>query len=408
MSVENFLRTLECPVNADIEPVEIKFMEHVKDRIQAVAAAYDENEVAQESDYLRGFHKDFFDFSLDWTKRELQNNAQQANHPDAVAMKKDARDMLAGLQANIVEFALAYMHINRFIILLREEIRKEEIKMGADITNMKWSSDVGNAISKYRKRKRDILAEMENLGQARKILEAIEPEFDKFKSALITLFGAEKAAQLTRSLVSAFRTSDDMKIRKTLRTIKDAKKRFGMDQKTHQGHIDQIEKSVLALQAVFTEQRDVLAGADERLYLKPIETDLAYNGKIVELRQIKGFLAKYHLPYMQSKLDSLARLKEKMLVIGSLESLMTMYRQLLAGLARPLSTLEEIRAYEDAVVNKAKYLLGSHFQEIPNIRRDAGKAVQEFRDGRKEFDEIQQMALETIDGVDEKSAKAAY
>ena len=407
MSIESFLRELEQPVNADIEPVEKKFMENVKDRIQAVAAAYDESEVAQEAEWIRAYHKDFFDFSLDWTKRELQSNAQQSNHPDAAIIKKDAQNMLAGMQVNIVEFALAYMHINRFVTLLRDEIKKEEIKLGADITNMKWSSDVGNAIAKYRKRKRDIVAGIDKLHQARKILEETEPEFSKISSALITLFGAEAAGKLNRSLVSAFRTSDDMKVRKTLRTIKDTKKRFSVDQKTYQASIAQIDDSVARLQNVFTTQIEMLAGDDERLYLKPIETDLAYNGKIVELRQIKGFLSKYHLPYMQYKMDSLARLKEKMLVIGSMEALMTIYRQLLTGLAQPLPTLEEIRAYEDVVVNKAKYLLSSHFQEIPNIRRDAEKIVQEFRDGRKEFDEIQQMQLDIIEGVDEKSAKAA-
>ena len=113
MSIESFLRELEQPVNADIEPVEKKFMENVKDRIQAVAAAYDESEVAQEAEWIRAYHKDFFDFSLDWTKRELQSNAQQSNHPDAAIIKKDAQNMLAGMQVNIVEFALAYMHINR-------------------------------------------------------------------------------------------------------------------------------------------------------------------------------------------------------------------------------------------------------------------------------------------------------
>lgn len=407
MSVESFLQSLGEPQNADIEPVEKKFLEAVKDRIQAVAAVYDEAEVQKESDWLRAYHKDFFDFSIEWTKRELQSHAGQKSHPDAAALKKDAQGMLSGLQANIVEFALAYMHINRFFVLLREEIRKEEIKLGADITFMKWSSDVGNAIVKYRKRKKQLLEDIENLGQAKKILEEIEPDMDGIKSALITLFGAEKATSLTRSLISSFRTSDDVKVRKTLKLIKDTKKRFGVDGKTYQTNLAQIEASAAKLQQVFAEQKDVLSGDDERLYLRPIETDLAYNGKVLELKQIKGFLAKYHLPYMQSKLDNLGRLKEKMLVIGSLEGLMTLYKQLLAGLARPLSTLEDIRAYEDATVNKAKYLLGSHFQEIPNIHRDAEKIVQEFRKGRKEFEDMEKMKLETIEGVEEKAAKSA-
>lgn len=407
MSVESFLQELGEPQNADIEPVEKKFLEAVKDRIQAVSAAYDETAVQKESDWLRGYHKDFFDFSIEWTKRELKSHAGQKNHPDAAALKKEAQGMLSSLQVSIVEFALSYMHINRFFVLLREEIRKEEIKLGADVNFMKWSSDVGEAIVKYRRRKRDLLTDIENLGKAKAILEGIEPDIDNINSSLTTLFGGEKAIPLTRSLISSFRTSDDVKVRKTLKLIKDTKKRFGVDGKTYQTHIANIEKAVGTLQKVFAEQKDVLSGDDERLYLRPIETDLAYNGKVTELKQIKGFLAKYHLPYMQSKLDNLGRLKEKMLVIGSLEGLMTLYKQLLAGLARPLATLEDIRAYEDATVNKAKYLLGSHFQEISNIHRDAEKVVQEFRKGREEFEQMEKMKLETIDGVEEKVAKSA-
>ena len=397
MSVEQFLQELGQPQNADIEPVEKKFMEQVKDRIQAVTETYDEKLVEGEEAWLRGFHKDFFDFSIEWTKRELQANSGRNNHPDAAPLKKDAQAMISELQTNIIEFALCYMKINRFITLLRDEIKKEEIRMGAGIGNMNWSSDLGDVIAKHRGQKRKLLRETEQLGEARVILEKAEIHFGHMNKALVTLFGADKATTLMRSYFSGLRTMDGVRIRKALRAIKDTKKKFSVDQKSYKAGIDTIEKSAAAIQALLEENREVLTDQDGKFYLKPMETDLAYNGKIEDLKKIKGFLAKYHLPYMQFKLDSLARLKEKMLVIDSLEGLMTLYKKLLSGLARPLTTLEEIRAYENDAVNPAKYLMSGHFQEIPNIWRDAQKTVQEFRDGRKEFEEIENMELQTIE-----------
>ena len=86
-----------------------------------------------------------------------------------------------------------------------------------------------------------------------------------------------------------------------------------------------------------TEKNQALLTSEEtRIFLKPIETDLAYNADIRELQKIKGFLAKYHLPYMQYKLDTLSHLKDKLLVINSLESLMTLYKRLIMGIAFPL------------------------------------------------------------------------
>lgn len=401
MSVESFLRALELPVNADIEPVEKKFLEHVKDRIQAAQVSYDEQSVQVEEQWMRDFHRDFFDFAIEWTKREMQKNADQVNHPEAAAFKKQARDMLAELQTNIIEFSLCYMHINRFITLLRDEIKSEEIKMGINVTNMKWSSDVGNAIAKYRKQKKMLVQDTESLMQARTVLEGAEKHFTLINKTTQNLFGADKAAPLTRSMISGLRTSDAMKVRKMLCALKDTKKKFSIDQKTYSASLANIERAVESLQKTLTEHKDRISDIDGKLYLKPIEVDLAYNGKIAELRKIKGFLAKYHLPYMQHKLDSLARLREKTLVIGSMESLMTLYKKMLSGLAQPLTSLEDIRNFENDVVNQVKYLMSGHFQEIPNIRRDAENVVQEFRDGRKEFEEMQNLELNTIEGVGE-------
>lgn len=397
MSVEQFLRDLEQPQNADIEPVEKKFMEQVKDRIQAVTETYDEKLVEGEEAWLRAFHKDFFDFSVAWVKQELQENAGRKNHPDAAPLKQDAQAMISGLQTNIIEFALCYMKINRFITLLRDEIKKEEIRMGSAVGNMNWSSDLGDVIAKHRGQKRRLLGETEQLGEARVILEKAEVHFGHMNKALVSLFGSDKATTLMRSYFSGLRIMDDVRIRKALRAIKETKKKFSVDQKSYKAGIETIEKAAADIQGLLEENREVLTDQDGKFYLKPMETDLAYNGKIEDLKKIKGFLAKYHLPYMQFKLDSLARLKEKMLVVGSLESLMTLYRKLLSGLAQPLTSLEEVRAFENDAVNPAKYLVSGHFQEIPNIWRDAQKAVQEFRDGRKEFEEIEKMELQTIE-----------
>ena len=389
MSSETFVQDMGLPVNADISHVESAFMARMKERLQHIADNYDEVEVKAEEAWLRAQFKDFFVYARDWIRRETARFVGQKEYQGADRVKKDAEQVLDELESYITEFSSCYMHLNRFMTLLRDEIRAEEVKLSTgSYRNIKWTADSGIMIARYRKEKQLLVARTDRMSEARKMLEKIEDYFINIKKALINLYGKEKAEPLMRKINSALRTMDERKLRKALREISDSKSRFGVDQKTTQSNLQYVENTANALFTLIMGNVELLTGEEGRVFLRPIETDVAYNSDIKDLQKIKGFLAKYHLPYMQYKLDSLSHLKEKLLVINSLESLMTLYKRLIMGIAVPLKDIKVIRMYENDVLNHVKYLLSGHFQELPKILQRAEETVQEFRITVDEIEEI--------------------
>ena len=392
MSTENFVQELGLPVNADIAHVESAFMERMKQRLQHIADNYAEVEVKGEESWLREQFTLYFAYANEWIGRETARFAGQQEYQGADRVKKDAGQVLEELESYITEFSSCYMHLNRFMTLLRDEIRAEETKLSTGgYRNIKWTADSGIMIARYRKEKQLLVTRTERMGEARKLLEQIEDRFINIKKALVNLYGKEKAEPLMRKINSALRTMDERKLRKALREISETKSRFGLDQKTTQSNTQYVENTASALFTLIMENVELLTGEEGRVFLRPIETDMAYNSDIKDLQKIKGFLAKYHLPYMQYKLDSLAHLKEKLLVINSQESLMTLYKRLIMGIAVPLKDIKVVRMYESDVLNHVKYLLTGHFQELPKILQRAEETVQEFRLTVDEIEEITSM-----------------
>lgn len=252
MSTESFLQALELPVNSDIEPVERRFMEEVKQRIQAVAASFDEAEVAQEEAWLRSAFGDFYAFSLEWAQRELRSNEKGKDHHEAARLKKDAKTVIADLQRHIIEFAICYMHINRFMTLLRDEIKAEEMR-GRRVGNVRWTADVGQAIAKYRGQKKKLTDWLRHLDTIRPLVQQIEGALSDIESGLKNLFGADTGAKLLRGFVAAYRSHDTTRAQRALSETKQQKKKFTVDQKSYEAGLSQIERQAAAVRAYESE-----------------------------------------------------------------------------------------------------------------------------------------------------------
>ncbi len=398
MSIESLLRDLGLPVNTDIDPVERALMEKVKDRIQHVTENYAESELQAEEKWLRGYLKDFFDFSMEWAGKEAIKYKDIKEFDSAPKLKNEAKATLTELQQYVADFSSCYMHISHFMTLLRDEINNEEVRLSSGTANnIKWTADSGIMMERYRKEKKGLLKRMERMGVARTLLEQVESDFIKIKKSLEILFGKDKAEPYTRRFNASIRMTDFRKARKTLKEINEAKKKFGLDKKTAQQNLKTIEASAEKILALTEKEQKTLMSEENKIFLRPMETDLAYNSDIKELHKIKAFLAKYHLPYMQYKLDSLSHLKDKLLVMNSLENLMTLYKRLIMGVARPLKDIKIIRLYESEILNHVKYLLSSHFIELPTILKRAEETVQEFRESRTELEEFSEMDLKEIE-----------
>lgn len=401
-----FVASLGFEQDADIDAVERRFLEIIKERLQKVSTNFDEAEVKKEETWLREIHIHYFRYVMQWVMDEARNNKTQTS-AEAIKLKKQAREVMDGLQRHMIEFVCCYMHLNRFMTLLRDEIRSEEARLGAgNSRDTKWTSDAGAMIGRYKTQKRILLGHMDRMKSARPILELLESTFDDFRHCIGYLYGGDKVDTLQRPVIAALRTKDFRRARKALTEIAEGKKKFSIDQKSIDDSVSRLLAAGKKIIDTCESNEEILVSDENRLYLKPGETDQAYNSQIRELRKIKGFLAKYYMPYMQYKLDMLMHLKDKLLVNGSVESQMTLYKRLMAGIARPLADIKELRTYESEVLEKIKYLLAGQFQEVPVILTRARETVNEFRQGADDFLDIEKLEISEIDLSDDDKVAA--
>ena len=396
MSVHPFLEQLGFDKPTDIDSVERRFLDVVKDHLQNVSTNYDEAEVKAQETWLRDIHKRYFQYTLEWVLEESRQHKVQPG-AEAIKLKKQARDVMGDLQKHMIEFACCYMHLNRYVTLLRDEVRGEDERLGIANKDTKWTSDTGTMVARYNVQKRQLTDAAGRMKKAAPYVAALDSSLNDMRAVLTKLHGADKAETLQRSLIAALRIKDFDRARKALQDIVETAKA-----PADASALDQAGQSVIAL----CEQHQALFVSDEdRLFIKPSETEQAYNAYMRELARIKATLAKYYRPYMQYKIETLFHLKDKLLVIGSIEGQTILYRRLLTGFAQPLNDMKDLRSYESDVLDKIKYLLGGRFQEVPVILERARETVSEFRSGADEFRDIEK--LDTGGVSDDQTDQAA-
>ena len=147
MALHPFLASLGFMEPADIDAVEKRFLEVVKEHLQRIATNYDEAAVKKEEAWLREIHTRFFQYTLQWVMDEARHNKAPPG-PEALKLKKQAREIMNDLQRHMTEFSCCYMHLHRFMTLLRDEIRGEEVRLGVPAAkDIKWTSDAGTMLA---------------------------------------------------------------------------------------------------------------------------------------------------------------------------------------------------------------------------------------------------------------------
>lgn len=399
MSVHPFLELLGFDKAADIDAVERRFLDVVKDHLQNVSTNYDEAEVRGQEAWLRDLHSRFFQYALEWVMEESRQHKAPPT-AEALKLKKQAREIMGDLQRHMVEFACCYMHLNRYVTLLRDEMRGEEERLGVGGKDTKWTSDTGTMVARYNVQKRQLADSAERMKKAGPLAAVVDGHLGDMRLVLTKIHGADKADLLQRSLVAALRTKEFTRARKALGDILESAK--------NAADASALDSAGRAVIAACEEHQDLFVSDEGRLFLKPSETDQAYNVSMRELAKIKAIMGKYYRPYMQYKIETLFHLKDKLLVIGSIEGQTILYRRLLTGFAAPLAEMKDLRAYESDVLDKIKYLLGSQFQEVPVILARARETVGEFRSGAEEFRDIEKLDTGGVgdDTIDQAAASA--
>ena len=390
------------PDGADFDDVGRNFIDHVKAHVQKGADSYDDEAVRQEEEYLRALFPKFFEFTVYWIRDEIARNKDTRNHADAVKLKNEAKGVLRVLQDNIITFTIVSMALNRFMVLVRDEIKKSDAKSinYADKKKIKWTGDTGVMLSRNKKRKVEIDALLAGYENALPVVEIAEKEFKSFHDGLSALFSREDAEKIFGAVRSSLRVGNFTRARGVIRDMAKISPRFTIDKKTTEENIAALDKTAETMIARLEANAENLRSEDQKLFLGLSELRLIQDSLKMELRKIRAYIVKYNLPYMEYKLDQLAMLRDKLLVVGSLDSLMTLYLRLVSGMARPMAKLEDVRLYEAEILGPIKFMQGGQFEEIQKIHEAAVKTVEEFRRVRQEYQEELAVLIGDADAVE--------
>lgn len=334
-----------------------------------IAAALPEKSGGAEQ--LQMLHDRFFRGCMAWTAAALKQARPQVDHPEAIKRKKSGRALIEALQGQLLDFSLCDFDIQRY----SHEIRRAARHMPAESHNAQWTADDGIVLARALKQRQALRADNARLDGAQPVLARIEDHLTQLAQALAGLYGADKAEAQGRRLMAALRKGDADAARGALAVLVTAAR--DRNQPALENALQDSGQAVLTLVSA---HRDALDSRDDgKIYLRPAEAAQAVQHNRRELQRIAAFMRKYQQPYRDYKLAALAHLREKLLLAGSLEGLVGLYRRLLAGIAGPMADMNAVRQYESEIVNKIAYLRDTQLSEIPKIRERAATIIAEFR-----------------------------
>ena len=384
MMQQNFLQVIGLKDDADISVAGTRFVECVKEYISHVEKTASKDTIAKEETDVTTLYKSFFPYSVGWARQEREKNINQKNHPNAAKLKEKAASVIDDLQNNIIDFALCYMAIGRAIGIINAEMKRSPESNEKEVI---WTSETGVMLSKQRKKRAQLLEDNKRLQQAKELLEQIYPRYAAAEKTVSEIYGADQTEKLLRSYRSGLRTGDFTKARRAIEKLLAEKNKFAFDKKKAEVAKNKIQAETKSYTDFLEEHQEVLSGRDKKLFLKPIEVDIILDANLRELAQSEAFIKKYFRPFLKFQIESLKHLRNKLLVVGSLESLMTLYIRMMRGIAEPLTDVKAVRLYESEIIEHVMYLLGGQFQEVKNINariqeilHDVNISVQGYED----------------------------
>ncbi|MCB1722009.1 MAG: hypothetical protein H6860_05655 [Rhodospirillales bacterium] len=384
MMQQDFLQVIGLKDDADISVAGTRFVECVKEYIGHGEKTASKDTIAKEETDVTTLYKSFFPYSVGWARQEREKNIKQKNHPNAAKLKEKAASVIDDLQNNIIDFALCYMAIGRAIGIINAEMKRSP---ESDEKEVIWTSETGVMLSKQRKKRAQLLEDNKRLQQAKELLEQIYPRYAAAEKTVSEIYGADQTEKLLRSYRSGLRTGDFTKARRAIEKLLAEKNKFAFDKKKAEVAKNKIQAETKSYTDFLEEHQEVLSGRDKKLFLKPIEVDIILDANLRELAQSEAFIKKYFRPFLKFQIESLKHLRNKLLVVGSLESLMTLYIRMMRGIAEPLTDVKAVRLYESEIIEHVMYLLGGQFQEVKNINariqeilHDVNISVQGYED----------------------------
>lgn len=368
---------LDFSAGTDISNAATQFLDVVRTLMQVVLNQPSDDRAESEHALLTALYREFFAYAGAWAMIEKEKSSGGGDHPSALQFKNKAAEVLGDTEKNIIAYAHAYMRLQRSAGFIKKAIGEYEEKVGGG-KNITWTSDTGILLGRYRKEREGLKSSNEKLTQGLKLAAPLEKSLATLETETGKVFGKE-GEDCLRGMRSALRQAEFEKARKNFKNLLACKKKFGA-----KGEQD-IKKAGAALIDGMEKNKEFLQGMDGKMFMRADEIAVVIKAQEKEIEQKNAYLSKYHQPYMEYKLRGIGLLKDKLLVVGSLDSLTTLYIRLIRGMAQPIRDIKEVRLYEEEVLNHVLYLLSGQFKETANIEEWNAKTMQEFIEATTDF-----------------------
>lgn len=361
----------------------------VVDRVRRLVRETQNNpsgkEAEKEEKLIADIYQEFFTYSMQWGVQERKKHTEKSDRSEAERLREKGSAALTDLRENMVKFAICYLRLHRSMGFISAEMQKHEAAPSGD-KKVTWTSETGTLLSRYKKERRMLTASNEKLAGLIPVLEDIESDAAKVESLSVQMLGEKSAEDVLRSFRAALRKGDFAIAKKKLAGICEAKKKFSLG-KSDPAVASSIQKSGEAYIKLLESHKDDLSGEDGKMFLRARELSVIIAAQEKEIEQKTAYIEKYHVPYMEYKRKTLRHLREKLLIVGSLETLLTLYIRLIRGLVQPFEDMKAVRLYEEEVILHIDYLLTGQFQEMDNIEERNVQTMKEFYADLKEFEE---------------------
>lgn len=375
MAISSALQVLGIKEETELGHAGSVVAEQVKDYIQKSQNGASEKNAKREEDALRTLYELFFEYALAWVGAERKRYAKEPNHPKAMDLRKKAGAALGDLQSGMIDYALCYMRLTRSTGAIQAEIEASDAPMEKGV---EWTSETGILLGRFRKEKLMLEAANERFRKAIALIEPFEADCAALEEACKSFFGEEAGEDLLRPMRSALRMQDFTKAEKALAALPEAKTRFGTEKSKVKQAFDKLIPRIKHYIKTLSSEPELFLSSENKLFLKGSEMRVILGPQEKEIEQRKAYIHKYHQPFLHHKKATMMHLREKLLVIGSIESLMTLYIRMMRGFALPMKTEKDVREYEHVVIENIDFLMSGQFQEIVRIEERNSEAMTEL------------------------------
>ena len=383
MPLNTFTQTLGITAQSDLSAAASKFITAIKDFMIDVHDNPDESLMPQNEEKLKTLYTGFFQFSKQWAKGQKELYLGKKDHKEAERLKVKAVDAFTKGEEAIIEYAICYMQLMQASGYVVQELKKYKKPQVGERIN--WNTSDEKTIHKYYAEAERMIERIAYLKEALAIIAPIEKKLGNLENALRKAVGGSNVEAEMRAIRSSMRKNDLPLTRKKIDNIGGKKSGFLGGESAS---VKNAKKIALDCLADVETHAEAITDMEDKLYLSQAEIEAAIETLKQDIAKKHGFIHKYCQPYMENQIKRIAHLRDKMLIIGSIDGLITLYSKLIRGVAQPLQDIKEIRTYEGEVLEKIIYLVSGQFQEIKKIESRNEDMMKEFKFSLKAFENV--------------------